>query len=192
MRENRTVRPVHTAITSSLTRAAFALLVAALLVAAPAGAHLAAEPSYLEVGGKQRIVLTVHNDRDEPMTGFQLTVPEGLSILGTGGGSGWNEVVEGATARWSGGSLEPDTPVDFEVDLEAVTTEPGALELEGEQLYPGDESVTWPLTMTVVPIGGGPPGDGGVGWTAIVVLAVLGVLVVASFGLVFWQRRRPA
>ena len=176
---------VHIGVTCSLA------VVTLLVAVQPAVAHLFAEPSFLPVGGKQRIALTVHNDRDQTMTGFRLTAPAGIRILGTGGGSGWNEFVEGETARWSGGSLAPDTPVVFEVDVEAVTTEPGTVELVGDQLYPGDESVTWEVSLTVVPPGGAPPSDeGGVVATAIVFLAVVGALVLAGVAFLYWRRHR--
>ena len=168
-------------------------LAAALGVPASAAAHLAVDPPFLAVAAKQRFVLTVHNDRDLPMTGFRLTVPDGLRILGTGGGSGWNEVVEGATASWSGSTLAPDTPVTLEVDLEGLAVEPGTVELQGDQLYAADaESVTWPVTLTIVPEGGSAPeeDDGAFGATSIAILSALALLVVASFGVVFWQRRR--
>jgi hypothetical protein len=166
-------------------------LAAALLLAHPAAAHLSAEPSFLPVGGKQRIALTVHNDRDETMTGFRLTAPEGIRILGTGGGSGWNEFVEGATARWSGGSLAPDTPTVFEVDVEAVTTEPGSVDLAGDQLYPGGESVTWEVSLTVVPPGAGPPTDeDGMLATALVGLAVAGALALVAAAFLYRRRHR--
>ena len=164
-------------------------LVTVLAAAQPAVAHLSAEPSFLPVGGKQRLALTVHNDRDETMTGFRLTAPAGIRILGTGGGSGWNEFVEGETARWSGGSLAPDTPVVFEVDVEAVTTEPGTVELTGDQLYPGDESVTWEVSLTVVPPGEGPPAERGSGAVVAAVAAVSG-LALAAIAFLIWRRRR--
>src|SRR5919106_4387317 len=86
-----------------------------------ASAHLSAEPAFLAVGSKQRIVLTVHNDRDATMTGFRLTVPKGFRIHGTGGDESWNEAVggAGATATWTGGSLAAFRPTTFEVDVEA-------------------------------------------------------------------------
>jgi hypothetical protein len=162
-----------------------------LLLAHPAAAHLSAEPSFLSVGGKQRIALTVHNDRDETMTGFRLTAPAGIRILGTGGGSGWNEFVEGASARWSGGNLAPNTPVVFEVDVEATTTGPGTVELAGDQLYPGDESVTWEVSLTIVPPGeGAPPDEDGVLATAIVGLAVAGALALVVVALLYRRRHR--
>jgi hypothetical protein len=160
------------------------------MAAQPAVAHLSAEPSFLPVGGKQRLALTVHNDRDEAMTGFRLTAPAGIRILGTGGGSGWNEFVEGETARWSGSSLAPDTPVVFEVDVEAVTTEPGTVELEGDQLYPGDESVTWEVSLTVVPPGAGPPADEGGSGAVVAAVAAVAGLALAAIAFLLWRRRR--
>ena len=179
------MKRIHTTVTSPVA------LAAALLLAHPAAAHLAAEPSFLPVGGKQRIALTVHNDRDETMTGFRLTAPEGLTILGTGGGSGWNEFVEGARARWSGGSLAPDTPVVFEVDIEAVTTEPGTVELVGDQLYPGDESVTWEVSLTVVPAGSGAPTEDGGGLAAAIgALGVAGAMALVVVAFLYRRRHR--
>jgi hypothetical protein len=167
--------------------------VAALGVPAAAAAHLGIDPPFLAVAAKQRFVLTVHNDRDQPMTGFRLTVPDGLRIIGTGGGSGWNETVEGAAAIFGGSTLAPNTPVDFEIDLEAVSVEPGTVELQGDQLYAADdESVTWPVSLTIVPEGASAPpeADGAFSGTSIAILGALGVLVLASFGAVLWQRRR--
>lgn len=165
---------------------------AALLSAQPATAHLTPEPAFLAVGSSQRIVLTVHNDRDAEMTGFRLTVPAGVLILDTAGDASWNDSIDGAAASWTGGSLEAFRPTTFEVDLEAAGAEPGPVVLRGDQLYADGDAVSWPVTMTVVPPGGSDPGDEGLGASAIVILSVLAALVVASFALVFWQGRRDA
>jgi hypothetical protein len=164
----------------------------ALLAPLSASAHLSVEPAFVAVGSKQRIVLTVHNDRDATMTGFRLTVPEGFRIHGTGGDRSWNEVVEEAAASWTGGSLAAFQPTTFEVDLEAAGVAPGPVVLRGDQLYAGEDSVSWPVSLTVVPPTASAGGDDTVGTTAIVVLAILGTLVVGTFALVFWQRRRDS
>ena len=168
------------------------LAAGALLLPGTALAHLFVEPASIEEGGKQRFVLTVHNDRDAPMTGFTLTAPDGVVILGTGGGSGWNEVVDdtGTTATWSGSMLAPDTPVTLEVDLEAATVEPGPAELQGDQLYADGQSVRWPVTLTVLPVGGATD-TGHVDGAAIVILAILGLILVGTILLV-WRQRRVA
>jgi hypothetical protein len=183
------VQVIHRRLTRALP--ALAVLIAAATFAHPAAAHLTPEPSFLAAGSKQRIVLTVHNDRDATMTGFRLTVPDDFRILGTGGDSGWNESVEGAAAFWTGGSLEAFQPIVFEVDLEATAAQPGPATLRGDQLYADGNPLSWPMVLTVVPAGESAPGEEGIGTSAIVILAVLGVLVVASFALVVWVRRRP-
>jgi hypothetical protein len=170
--------------------AVFALATVGLLLASPAAAHLSAEPAFVASGSKQRIVLTVHNDRDAAMTGFRLTVPEGFRIVGTGGDGSWKEAVSEATASWTGGSLAAFRPTTFEVDLEAAGAAPGPVVLRGDQLYAGEEMVSWPVTLTVVPAGGSAGGHDAVGTSAIVILSVLGALAVGTFALVFWQRRR--
>lgn len=176
-----------------MTRALLSVAVGvgvALLSVEPATAHLTPEPAFLAAGGKQRIVLTVHNDRDATMTGFRLTVPAGFRILGTGGDGSWNESVDGAAASWTGGTLDAFEPTTFEVDLEAADVEPGGVVLRGDQLYADGNPLSWPVALTVVPPGESPTRGEGLGSTAIVILAVLGALVVTSFALVFWQRRR--
>jgi hypothetical protein len=184
-------RAAHSQSSNAARLAVFvAISATGLQLAETAAAHLTAEPAFLAVGSKQRIVLTVHNDRDATMTGFRLTVPAGFRILGTGGDGSWNESVDGAAASWTGGSLEAFRPVTFEVDLEAAGVEPGPALLRGDQLYADDDTVSWPVTLTIVPPGEDPTGDDGLGASAFAILAVLGALVVASFALVFWQRRR--
>jgi hypothetical protein len=187
--ETEMLQHIHRELTVVPT-AVVALATVGLVLAAPAAAHLSAEPAFVAAGSKQRIVLTVHNDRDAAMTGFRLNVPEGFRIVGTGGDGSWKEAVSEATASWTGGSLAAFRPTTFEVDLEAAGAAPGPVVLRGDQLYAGEERVSWPVTLTVVPAGGSAGGDGAVGTSAIVILSILGVLVVGTFALVFWQRRR--
>ena len=170
-------------------------LVAAVALAAPglASAHLSVEPGFLAAGSAEQLVLTVHNDRDQTMTGFRLTVPRGFRILGAGSVEGWSDAMDGPTATWTEGSLAPLEPVVFEVEVEAVDVEPGPVELRGDQLYADGESITWPVPLTVVPPGQSTTGESeAVTGTAVAILTILGTLVVATFGLVFWQRRRAA
>jgi len=165
-----------------------ALLALAVSLPPTAMAHLTTDPSFMAAGSRERLVLTVHNDRDETMTGFRLTMPAGLRIHAAGATAGWSEAVEGLTATWRGGELDPLEPVDFEVEVEATGVRPGVVELRGDQLYADGESLTWPVPLTVVPPGGEP--EGSVDAQAIVTLSLLGLLVIATFGLVVWQRRR--
>jgi uncharacterized protein YcnI len=165
-----------------------ALAALALLTPPPAAAHLTTEPSFLAAGSTELLVVTVHNDRDEAMTGFRLTVPTGLRILDAGGEEGWTAAVEGASSTWTGGELAPVEPVVFEVEIQAAGVEPGVVDLQGDQLYADGEAVSWPVPLTVVPPGG--ETEAALNGQAIATLSILGVLVVATFGLVVWQRRR--
>jgi hypothetical protein len=164
----------------------------ALVSAMPAAAHLTPEPSFVAAGEVQRLVLTVHNDRDETMTGFRLTVAEGLRIVSAGGDEEWTAAVEGTRATWTGGALPPLEPVVFEVEVDAAGVAPGTAELRGDQLYADGETTTWPVPLTVVPAGESAADDAAVTGTAIAILAILATLAVATFGLVLWQRRRAS
>jgi hypothetical protein len=187
------VERIHRDLTRVQTAVLPVVGATALVLAESAAAHLTPEPAFLAAESKQRIVLTVHNDRDAEMTGFRLTVPNGFRILGTGGDGSWNESVDGAAASWTGGSLEAFQPTTFEVDLEAATVEPGPVVLRGDQLYADGEPLSWPVPLTVVPAGESTlVTSEGLGAAAIAILVVLGALVVASFALVFWLRRRDA
>ena len=176
---------MHVRVRPLLVSSVFVL---ALVVPLSASAHLTTEPSFLAVGSTERLVLTVHNDRDETMTGFRLTVPRGLRILSAGGEEGWSPAVEGSRATWSGGALATLEPVELEVEVEATGVEPGVVELRGDQLYADGEAISWPVALTVVPPGG--EAESTLGTQAIATLSVLGLLVLATFGLVVWQRRR--
>jgi hypothetical protein len=167
-----------------------AVVLLALVAPCPASAHLVTDPSFMAAGSTERLVLTVHNDREETMTGFRLTVPAGFRILSSGGEDGWSRAVEGSRATWTGGALPALEPVVFEVEVQATGVEPGVAELRGDQLYADGESLTWPVPLTVVPPGGEP--ESSLGGQAIATLSILGALVVATFGLVVWQRRRSA
>jgi LPXTG-motif cell wall-anchored protein len=185
---NERVQRIHRHLTRPLAAVA-AAAATALLLARPVAAHLTAEPAFLAVGSSERIVLTVHNDREVTMTGFRLTVPAGFRIAAAGGDESWSAAVEGATASWTGGSLAAFRPTALEVELETAGVAPGPVVLRGDQLYADVETVSWPVTLTVVPAGSS-PADDTVGATTVVILVVLGLLVVGTFGLVFWQRRR--
>jgi hypothetical protein len=82
--------------------------------------------------------------------------------------------------------------VTFEVDLEPTAVEPGAVSVQGAQLYEDGETVSWPLALTVLPFGTtvGETETDSVSSSAIAILTILGVLVVATFAIVLWQRRR--
>lgn len=162
---------------------------AALVLAAPAGAHVIASPTFLAAGETQTLELSVPNERDAPMTGFVVTVPAGLEIVSAESVEGWSATVEGQTASWSGASLPAKLSETFGLRVQA-TGEPGAVELDAEQRY-ADGKVRWSVALTVVPgsssttVSASRSGSG----TLVVVLAGLGLLVAAGVAAFAWRRR---
>ena len=163
-----------------------AILALALLVPASADGHLSVTPTFLTAGEAQDLSLTVHNDRQETMTGFELTVPTGFSIASISTTPGWSGGVDGRTAAWTGGALPADSPVTFELAIEAPA-DTGPARLEGSQLYRDGEDIDWPVTMTVVP---GSSDDGSfLGEPSAVALGLVGLLALGTAGFVVLRRR---
>lgn len=167
-----------------------AAFLAALALAAPAGAHVIASPTFLATGDTATIDLSVPNERDEPMTSFAVTAPAGLRIVGVEETEGWVATVDGQTATWSGGSLPAKLSETFGIRLEAVG-EPGAVDLDVEQRY-ADGNVRWPVSLTVVPSASDSGSDRGGSWLVLGAILALGVLVTTAIALLALRRRRPA
>jgi uncharacterized protein YndB with AHSA1/START domain len=157
----------------------------ALALAAPAGAHVTAEPAFLAAGGTATLSLTGPNERDEPMTGFSLAVPRDFRIVAARSADGWSADVQEAGVSWSGGSLAPEADATFAVELEAPVG-PGPAELQAKQLYAGGEVVAWPVALTVIP--SSEPSSQNIGWA--VLTAVVGAVVLTAIGLALLRRTR--
>lgn len=164
-----------------------AVLLALALVLPPlAGAHLSVTPAFLTAGAAQELAVTVHNDRDETMTGFALSVPADVRIVSISTTPGWSGGVEGSTATWTGGAVAADSPVTFELSLEAPPAA-GTAELRGDQLYPDGEVVEWPLELTVVPES---EADEEFSWASLWFVGLAGLCALATIGyLLLWRRR---
>jgi hypothetical protein len=120
------------------------------------------------------------------MTGLSVTVPEGLSIAeAVPPGGGWEGVVDGDTATWSGGTLAAGAVSTFSLVLEA-SGEPGGVTLDAVQLYPGGDEVRWPVAMTILP--GAESSEGGSSGTSLLV-AGIGLLLAATLVVFLWLRR---
>ena len=151
-----------------------AALVGALLAAAPAGAHVVAQPPYVTQNEVDTISLDAPNERSTPMTGFVVVVPPGVELVHAHGPAPpWKATFGGSQATWSGSSLAPGASATFGVVLEA-TTEPGPVELRAEQLYGDGSIVRWPVPLTVLP--GRDASSSGLRLAAM--LGLVGLLVV--------------
>jgi uncharacterized protein YcnI len=164
-------------------RALLGISGAALMVAAPASAHVTVKPGFIAADDEQQLVFSAPNERQAPMTGFSVLVPKGFRIVEAGHQATWHPVVLGSKVTWSGGSLPAGQKAKFTVDLRGPST-PGAVELDGQQLYASGAVVRWPVAFTVIP---GTQPSQHLGLAAVV--AVAGLLVTALFVLVTWRRR---
>jgi hypothetical protein len=127
-------------------------LASTLATAGSAFAHISVTPGLLVVDETQTLLLSVHNDLDQPMTGLTVTAPPGLRIVGADTELVWETVVENGTVTWTGGPLPPNTGNTFELDVAVEkATAPGPLQLQATQLYPGGGKLPWPISVTVVP-----------------------------------------
>ena len=156
---------------------------AALLLAAPASAHVTVTPSFVAARDTQELVFSAPNERSAPMTGFSVSVPDGFRIVEAGHQPTWHPVVLGPRVTWSGGSLPAGQEAEFTVELRGPST-PGAVELEGQQLYASGAVVRWPVGFTVIP--GSQPSQH-LGLAAVV--AVGGLFVTVLVVLVTRRRR---
>ena len=154
-----------------------------LAVAEPAGAHIGADPAFLREGETEAVSLVPHNDRALPMTGFAVTLPDGLRVVTVDTPPGWNppnpaDVTADSTVAWTGGTLPADEATNFILRLEA-SAEPGTVSLRAEQRYPDGRVVRSPVALTVVP--GDEEPSNAYAWAVVI---GFGVLVFAGIGLV--------
>jgi hypothetical protein len=141
-------------------------------------------PAFLPTGSAESIAFSGPNERDEPMTEFALTVPEGLAIRHAHVVEGWVESVDGSTATWIGGPLAPDGEIAFGLTLEA-DVQPGVIELEAEQRYPSGSVVSWPVALTITPARESPSQN----LALAGVVALIGLLCIVAIAMLAWRRR---
>ena len=156
----------------------------ALVVAAPAAAHVVATPPFLASESSESISLEVPNERSEPMTSFTLTAPDGLVIEHTHAVAGWDGTVEDGAATWTGGSLAAKATVTFGITLKA-DVEPGTVTLGAKQGYDSGAVVEWPVSLTVTPAEESPSEN----LALAGVVGLIGVLVVVAVAVFAWRRR---
>jgi hypothetical protein len=132
--------------------------------------------------------LTGPNERREAMTGLTVMLPDGLRIVRAHPSARWTASADDSTATWRGGPAEYWAVDTFVLDLD-VTASPGQLTFDTVQHYPGGETVTWPVTLTVVPGPEDEPSQN-LGWA--LAAGVAGLAVVTGLGVLAWRRRTAA
>ena len=161
-----------------------AALALGLVFAATTSAHVTASPPFIATGGSATLSLATPNERDVAMTGFSVTVPDGVEIERAHAATSWEAMITGATASWSGGSLAPGGETAFVIEV-ATESDPGTAELDAVQLYPKGGVVRWPVAITVLPAEDSPSQN----LLLAGVVGLLGLLGVAAVAAVAWRRR---
>jgi hypothetical protein len=160
-------------------------LAVAALACGSANAHVVPSPAFVEAGGVSTIELVGPNERDVAMSGFAVTAPEGVRIVGAEPTGSWRVTERSSSAAaWAGGSLSPNDEVAFRIEVEARVA-PGPIVLEAEQRYSGGEVVRWEVPLTVVPGPASPEEN----LSRALAVGLIGVAVIAGVGLVAWRRR---
>jgi uncharacterized protein YcnI len=149
-----------------------------------ASAHVTVTPSYIAAYDTERFVFDSPNEREAPMTGLAVTVPDGFRIVEAGHEPTWHPVVFGRKVTWSGGALAPAKDATFQLELKGPTR-PGVVELQAEQLYASGAVVRWPIAFTVIP---GTKPSQHLGWAAVAAAAGLLLTVLVVF--LAWRRQR--
>jgi hypothetical protein len=142
-------------------------------------------PPFVSANDTASLSLTGPNERDEPMTGFSVTVQGEFRIVHAHPADGWDESVQGPTATWTGGSLAPGAEATFRLELEAPS-EPGAAQLEATQSYADGDAVTWDVGFTVTPAS--ESSSQNLGWA--LATALIGVAALVAIGVAFLRRTR--
>ena len=165
--------------------AALAAASIGLVFAGTASAHIVATPGFLPSGSSESITFAGPNERDDPMTAFTLTAPDGVTIEHAHEVVGWDESIDGSTASWDGGPLAANAELGFGVTLRS-DGEPGLVELQAQQLYADGEVVSWPVALTVTP--GEESSSQNVALLVGVIL-LIGLLAIAAVAMLAWRRR---
>ena len=155
----------------------------ALILAGTASAHVIATPAFVASGSSQSVTFAGPNERDDPMTSFVVTAPDGVVIQHAHEVDGWEESVDGSTATWTG-SLASDVEVAFGATIEA-DVDPGVVELRADQRYADGAVVSWPVPLTVTPADDSPSQN----LALAGVVALIGLLSVAAVAVFAWRRR---
>ena len=123
------------------------VVIALVLAAAPAAAHVTVQPKSVPTGFHEYAV-RVPTEKDRPTTSVRVVFPEGFDVLRfRPPAPGWRyEIERSASGRiagvtWSGGSIGRE---EFEVfEFMARVRAPGVYKLDAYQTYGTDDVVGW-------------------------------------------------
>ncbi len=75
---------------------------AALVLAAPAGAHVEVTPTFVAEGATETLSVVGHNDRTVPLTQFEVALPAGFELEEAEPVEGWEAAVDGTHGHVDG------------------------------------------------------------------------------------------
>jgi uncharacterized protein YcnI len=178
-----------------LSRASSACSVAfaALLLAAPAGAHLSIDPPRVQRGELVDLVFSVPNQADPySVDHVTLGIPQDFKLDDAEAKPGWSQSRTGQAITWSGGRVPKGTFARFAIR----GTAPPRAEIVLFNVLVGDrtgKSITYRVPLEVTAHG---PQDAGARSLAkaalIVAIAAAGIALAAGFvALYLWLRPPP-
>lgn len=90
------------------------------MFAAAASAHIAPDPAAVQSGVATTVTFNVeHGCGDSPTSSLQFKIPAGVTDAKAIAPAGWNGAQDATSVTFSGGSLDPHTPGDFEISFTA-------------------------------------------------------------------------
>jgi len=93
-----------------------------VMFAAAASAHIAPDPPAVQSGLATTVTFNVeHGCGDSPTSSLQFKIPAGVTDAKAIPPAGWNGTQDATSVTFSGGSLDPHTPGDFEISFTAST-----------------------------------------------------------------------
>ena len=127
--------------------AALAVVVACLALPAGAAAHVQVSPERVAPGSFTLFTVLSPNESPQPLTGLQLTIPDGLLINAVADTPGFTtKVVQDQTHRiaglsWQGGNVAPTRLALFH--FSGLATGTGTLQLTGIQHFADGSTRLW-------------------------------------------------
>lgn len=175
-----------------MRRAIVLAIVATLVVAPGAFAHVTVTPTRAAPGADVLLTFVVPNeDPKVPIVGIVVRPPRAFDYEGVEGPPGWRVERRGHELAWSGGSVAPGSFVTFALTGSAANA--GTLSFPVHEIYrDGREPRYLPRVVVAAPVAtsGRDSGARTLGKAALFVAIAAGVVAVATFFLVLalWLR----
>ena len=178
---------------SSRAISASSVAFAALLFAAPAGAHISIDPPKVQKGQLADLVFAVPNDDDAyGIDHVTLGIPQDFQLDDAEAKPGWSQSRTGQAVTWSGGNIAKGTFARFAIR----GTAPPRAETVLFNVLVGDrtgKSTTYRVPLAVVAHGPQDVGARSLAKAALIVaIAAAGIALAAGFIAVYlWLRPPP-